>query len=130
MAKTVLYTAVARFRVFFFPSNRLHRFLGEVGVETGTEIPEEQQLREIALVSNRVARVAKRVPWESKCLVQGMVAQRLLRDSGINSTLYLGVGRDKEEGGKMVAHAWVRCGPYYVCGGNGEGHAVVAKFKM
>ena len=128
--KIVFYAAVARFRVFFFPGNRLHRYLGEVGAETGTDIPEIEQQKKIALVSRRVARVAERVPWESKCLVQAMVAQRLLRDYSIESTLYLGVGRDKENNDKMVAHAWLRSGPYYVCGGRGEGYATVAKFKM
>ena len=128
--KSVFYAAVARFRIFCFPGNRLHRYLGEEGVETGTEIPETEQQKKIALVSRRVARVAARVPWESKCLVQAMVAQRLLRDYRIESTLYLGVGRNKEDNDKMVAHAWLRSGPYYVIGGRGESYATVAKFKM
>ena len=128
--KTVFYAAVARFRIFFFPGKRLYRYLGEFGAETGTETPEKEQQIKIALVSQRVARVAARVPWESKCLVQAMVAQRLLRDYRIDSTLYLGVGRNKEENDKMVAHAWLWSGPYFVCGGRGEGYAEVAKFKM
>jgi len=129
--KAVFYVAVARFRVFFFPGSRIHRYLGEKGCETGTEVPGDERQRDIYFVSDKVRRVANRVPWESKCLVQGMVAQRMLRDYGIESTLYLGVGRDKEENGaKMIAHAWVRSGPYSVCGGNGEGYAIVARFKM
>jgi len=116
--------------LFFFPGNRLHRYLGELGGETGPELPGMQEQMDIAVISRRVARVAARIPWESKCLVQGMVAQRLLRDQGIHSTLYLGVGRDKEDNERMVAHAWVRCGPYSVCGGDGEGYAAVAKFRM
>ena len=129
MVKAVFYAAVARFRIFFFPGNRLHRYLGETGVETGFDVPEIEQRRIIRTVISMVARVAVRVPWESKCLVQAMTAQRLLRGCGITSTLYLGVGRDKEDN-KMVAHAWVRCGPYSVCGGTGEDYATVAKFKM
>ena len=128
--KIVFYVAVARFLVFFSPSSRLHRYLGEAGAETGVDIPEIEQHKKIVLVSRMVARVAEQVPWESKCLVQAMVAQRLLRDYRIESTLYLGVGRNKEDNDKMVAHAWLRSGPYYVCGGRGEGYAAVAKFKM
>ena len=128
--KAVLYAAVARFRISFFPGGRLHRYFGEKNAETGIEIPDSEQRRDISFVARRVARVAQRVPWESKCLVQAMVAQRLLRDYGINSTLYLGVRRDEDNNSKMVAHAWVRSGPYSVCGGNGDGYAVVAKFKM
>ena len=128
--KAVVYAAIARFRISFFPGNKLHRYLGEPGAETGSEAPEAEQRRDVGFVADKVARVARRVPWESKCLVQGMVAQRLLRDYHIASTLYLGVGRDKEDGDKMVAHAWVRCGPYSVCGGNGEGYAIVARFRF
>ena len=29
----------------------------------------------------------------------------------------------------MIAHAWLRCGQIYVTGGDGQGYAVVAKFK-
>ena len=129
-ARAIFYAAVARFRIFFYPGSRLHRYLGELNKETGTEVPPIEQQRYIRLVSQRIARVAHRVPWESKCLVQGMVAQRLLREKGIQSTLYLGVGKDKEDNDKMIAHAWVRCGPYSVCGGTGEDYAVVAKFVM
>jgi len=127
--KAVFYAAAARFRVYFFRGGRLHRYLGEEGAESGTDTPDEGSRRDIRTVTHRVAQVARRVPWESKCLVQAMVAQRLLRGYGINSTLYLGVGRDKEDN-KMIAHAWVRSGPYYVCGGAGKGYAVVAKFRM
>ena len=127
--KAVFYAAVARFRIYFYPGNRLHRYLGEKDAETDKETPDTERQRDIYYVSDKVARMAKRVPWESKCLVQAMVAQRLLRGYSIESTLYLGVGRDKEDG-NMVAHAWLRSGPYYVCGGNGEDYAIVAKFKM
>jgi len=128
--RAIMYAAVARFRIYFYPGNKLHRYLGELNEETGVEIPPIEQRSYIKLVSNRVARVAHRVPWESKCLVQGMTAQRLLRRKKIKSTLYLGVGRDKDDNNKMMAHAWVRCGPYSVCGGTGEDYAVVAKFVM
>ena len=105
--------------------------MGELGVETPTDMPGQEQKQHLFHVAQRVARVARRVPWESKCLVQAMVAQRLLRGYHIESTLYLGVGLDKEKeaGNNMIAHAWVRSGPYHICGGNGEGYAVVAKFK-
>ena len=128
--KAIFYAATARFRVYFFPGGRLHRYLGEKNGETVTEIPDDQRRRDIYFVTHRVARVSLRVPWETKCLVQAMVAQRLLRDYGIGSTLYLGVARDKEADNKMVAHSWVRTGPYSVCGGTGEGYAIVATFRM
>ena len=51
---------------------------------------------------------------------------KLLKEAGIHSTLYLGVGKDE---GKMIAHAWLRCGQMYVTGGNGSSYAMVAKFR-
>jgi len=129
--KAVLLVAIARLRIVLYPGPKLYRYFGENGGETDcVEIREEERCRDMFYVSDKVARVASRVPWECKCLVQAMVAQRLLRDYGLSSTLYLGVGRDRGDGNQMVAHAWVRCGTCYVCGGNGEGYGVVATFIM
>jgi hypothetical protein len=79
-------------------------------------------------VAYSVNQVCNKTRWESKCLVRALTAQKLLSEKGIDSTLYLGC---KEENGKMVAHAWIRCGQAYVTGGNGaaEGYAIVEKFK-
>ena len=129
--KAVFLAALARFRIYFYPGGKLHRYLGELGRETEREEFEDVDVRlDIFHVADKVARVARRVPWESKCLVQAMVAQRLLKAYRLQSTLYLGVGRNQEENGAMVAHAWVRCGTYAVCGGNGEGYGIVASFVM
>ena len=38
----------------------------------------------------------------------------------------MGVGL---EDGKMIAHAWLRCGLLYVTGGTGQGYSTVAKFR-
>ena len=52
---------------------------------------------------------------------------RMLEKRGIESTLYLGTARD--ESGKMIAHAWLRSGPYYITGSEGmERFTVVGKF--
>ncbi|WP_051204843.1 lasso peptide biosynthesis B2 protein [Butyrivibrio sp. VCD2006] len=61
--------------------------------------------------------------------MRALTAQKLLLEKGIESTLYLGCKED--ETGKMVAHAWIRCGKAYVTGGNGaaDGYAIVEKFR-
>ena len=47
---------------------------------------------------------------------------------GIPTTLYLGVARDPATT-SVQAHAWVRCGSYYVTGGEDrERYAVVSTF--
>lgn len=127
--KVVLLSSAARLRIYLYSGNKLYQYFGHEGEETSVDNLSPDKKKKAILVSAKVSRVAKRVPWESKCLVQAMVAQRLLRGYGIASTMYLGVGRDKDNHNKMIAHAWVRSGPYYICGGNGEGYAVVAKFS-
>jgi hypothetical protein len=35
----------------------------------------------------------------------------------------------KRDNGKMVAHAWIRTGEFYLTGGDGTDYAMVAKFR-
>ena len=82
--------------------------------------------KEARHISWVVTLTASNTPWESKCLVQALTAQKMLKNKGISTTIYLGV---RKEGNEMKAHAWVRCGQYYVTGGAiREQYAVVAKF--
>jgi hypothetical protein len=61
--------------------------------------------------------------WESQCLVKAVAAMKMLERRGLESTLYLGTA--KEEDGKMVAHAWLRSGAYYVTGAEEMGKFTV-----
>ncbi|SFL15908.1 Transglutaminase-like superfamily protein [Paenibacillus sp. 1_12] len=65
--------------------------------------------------------------WESKCLVRAIAGLKMLERRRIESTLYLAIGKD--ETGKMIAHAWLRCGSCYITGSEGmERFTVVGKF--
>lgn len=119
------YAAYFRFLIRFVPMKYLRKTLGIQGEESGMEAaPEEYKYAK--LISRHVGRSAGNTPWESKCLVRALTAQRLLKKKGIASTLYLGVGTEEE---KMVAHAWLRVGRLYVTGGNGEGYAIVDRYR-
>ena len=101
--------------------------MGKVRTESLQEVDIEV-IRKAKKVSWAVTTAASYTPWESKCLVQALTAQKLLKGKGISTTIYLGVKKDKNN--NMLAHAWIRCGSYYVTGGiNREGYAVVAKFS-
>lgn len=120
-----LYAALYRARIQFVPMKYLKKTFGIEGEES----PQEGRLedyRYARLVARYVNQSAGKTPWESKCLVRALTAQRLLKKKQIPTTLYLGVGT---ENGAMVAHAWLRTGNMYVTGGNGEGYAVVATYK-
>jgi signal recognition particle GTPase len=78
-------------------------------------------------ISHAIQITSKYTIWESQCLVKAIAAMRMLQKRQIESTLYLGTAKD--ETGKMIAHAWLRSGSFYVTGSDGMGRfTVVAKF--
>lgn len=127
--KAYIYGAYFRNRIIVFQkSNKrtLEKMLGKPGKESSYTINREE-LQMAKLVSRHVNRIAEHTPWQSRCMVRAMTAQKLLEEKKIETTLYLGVGKNQD--GSMRAHAWLRCGRYCVTGeGNGE-CVVVAKFK-
>ncbi|MBO5229120.1 MAG: lasso peptide biosynthesis B2 protein [Lachnospiraceae bacterium] len=121
-----IYSAYYRFQMLYYNTGKLNK---RWGIE-GEESPEEATIDEYRYakkVGYAVNQVCNKTKWESKCLVRALSAQRLMKKKNIQSTLYLGCGLD--ENGKMIAHAWIRCGRMYVTGGNGEGYAIVDKFR-
>lgn len=123
--KAYFYSAYYRIIIKFVPMNKIEKIMGVRGEESSVEETDEN-IRYARLVSFHVNRVTEHTPWESKCFVRALTAQRLLKKKKIQSTLYMGV---KIDDGKMVAHAWLRCGLTYVTGGNGVEYSMVAKFR-
>lgn len=121
-----LCSAKYRFLIRFIKPKYLYRYWGEEGRESDME-EINANYRYCYEVAKIVDNTCNKTKWESKCLVRALTAQRFLRYKGIHSTLYLGCAIKE---GKMVAHAWLRCGEMYVTGGNGEkdGYAVVDRF--
>lgn len=122
------YSALFRAQILLIKPKYLRKHWGEEGKESAEEETGEVY-KYTASVSRIVNRICTKTSWESKCLVRALTAQKLLKRKKIHSTMYLGC---KLEEGKMVAHAWLRCGGMYVTGGNGvaDGYAVVDKFYM
>jgi hypothetical protein len=121
-----LYSAVFRVQILLIKPKYLRKNWGEEGKESELQEPREIY-KYAASVSRIVDRICTKTAWESKCLVRALTAQKLLLRKDLHSTMYLGC---KLEDGKMVAHAWLRCGEMYVTGGNGAeaGYAIVDKF--
>lgn len=97
--------------------------IGESMAESSHFVSADLLMRRIALA---VAWVCHRVPWQSMCMVQALTAKKMLNRRGYPCTLYMGVKRDAN--GKMIAHAWLRCGVFFITGGTGEGYTVTGKF--
>lgn len=124
--KAFIYTGIARAVILFMPFNKLAKKIGKQKIESPENV-ENEILRIAGRIGDVVIQASWYTPWESKCLVQALTAQRMLKEKGISTTLYLGVKKDNNS--NMLAHAWTRCGTYYVTGGyNKDGFAIVAKF--
>ena len=120
------YTGIFRMYILFVPFNKLRKRMGKVKVESPQDVDNECYKKAVR-IARIVGIVSYHTPWESKCLVQALTAQKMLKEQGVSTTLYLGVKKD--ENNQMIAHAWTRCGNYFVTGGsNRHGYAVVAKF--
>ena len=65
-------------------------------------------------ISNAIDIMSKYTFWESQCLVRAIAGMKMLERRNIESTLYLGTAKD--ESGKLIAHAWLRSGPFYITG--------------
>lgn len=119
LIQVLFLSANYRFRILYCPFSKLAPKIGTSGYETAkVEEFSPERLELLKQVKWTVGAVCRRTPWESKCLVQALTAKKLLNQRGIPCTLYMGVRKSEE--GKMLAHAWLRCGRWYITGGNGS----------
>ncbi|MFJ7934432.1 lasso peptide biosynthesis B2 protein [Sporosarcina sp. NPDC096371] len=100
--------------------------LGEHMKETSnSSIPSNKG--ELARVSKAIHLMSRYTFWESQCLVKALAGMKMLEKRNIDSTLYLGTAKDEK--GEMIAHAWLRSGPFYISGAEVmDRFTVVAKF--
>lgn len=110
----------------FFPFVKISQSFGERMNETTFHL-NDQNIIIIRNISMAVNTMCRYTFWESKCLVKAIAAMKMLERRKIESTLYLGTGKDQN--GKFIAHAWLRSGPFYISGYEGmENFTVVATF--
>lgn len=85
------------------------------------------------MIGYLVAAAARVTPWQSLCLIQVLVVQRLLATRGIPGQFYLGVRRGCEltdDPTGLSAHAWLQCGEHIVNGAVGhERFTVISTFS-
>ena len=105
-----------RFIILNISFSKVKKLLGEKCKDSDFKI-DIDHYKIVKKVGFIVKLASSHTPWESKCLVQAMTAQKILNDKGIKTTLYLGVAKEKNN---MVAHSWLRYGQMFVTGGNGD----------
>jgi hypothetical protein len=109
--------ALARLGIVCLPFKWIAAWLGTPGTESPMTATTEQIniAREIGWA---VGCLARRVPWDSRCLAQALAATWMLRVCGLEATVSFGA--DRGESREFVAHAWVRFGPCLVTGDAGH----------
>lgn len=118
--------AICRLIILTVPFKMYKNCLGTYNKETSydSNIQDNLTIKKVARV---IATISKYTPWQTKCLVQAMTAQRILRRRKVFTTIYLGVRKDKNN--NVQAHAWLRAGRVIVTGGhNIDSFKEVARF--
>lgn len=95
------------------PFSKVAPILGEQMEETPFICHERNKII-LKQISDATQIMSKYTFWESQCLVKAIAAMKMLERRRIGSTLYLGTARDGN--GNLIAHAWLRSGPYYITG--------------
>ena len=108
------------------PFSKLAPSLGTHMTETSmVDNPSDRE--SLRFVSDAIHIMSRYTLWESMCLVKAIAGMKMLKRRKIESTLYLGTAKD--ENGKMIAHAWLRSGSYYISGAEEKDKfTIVAKF--
>ncbi|WP_209122931.1 lasso peptide biosynthesis B2 protein [Alkalihalobacillus sp. BA299] len=114
-------------RVFkLLPFSKVVSSLGDQMEETTLTLTPSHK-KTLLEVSQAIHIMSRYTFWESQCLVKAVAGMKMLEKRGIESTLYLGTAKD--ENGKLIAHAWLRSGPFYISGVEGmDKFTVVSKF--
>ena len=103
--------------------------LREGAVDSDSLLPGQYEL---ATEVGKAVRTATRfTPWASACLVQALVARRMLQRRGIAGSLVLAAALNgTAQDNVMSAHAWVKCGELFICGEAGhEQFTAVSTFR-
>ncbi|TDG37689.1 lasso peptide biosynthesis B2 protein [Pedobacter changchengzhani] len=124
-AEIFFLAAWIRFCIYFFPFKFYKNTLGKLQEEAVQEISTEAMAFALN-IKNIVLTVCNHTPWESKCLVQAIICKKILKRSGIKSTIYLGVKNDNNK--KLLAHAWLKFGDKILTGGAGHKEFNVVNF--
>ena len=108
------------------PFSRIAPSLGQQKVETTYSLDSSFRVL-LAHISQAIHLMSRYTVWESECMVKAIAAMKMLERRQIESTIYFGTAKDMK--GKLIAHAWLRSGPYYITGADGiEGFIVVNTF--
>ena len=109
----IILLALMRICILIIPFRIIAKRLTIVYTKT-TTLNEHKRLGYALLIGRTISKISQKTPWQSKCLVQALVAKILLRRFKITNNLVIGVGFDT--GSEFIAHAWVDVGGITIVG--------------
>ncbi|MGD0546293.1 MAG: lasso peptide biosynthesis B2 protein [Terracidiphilus sp.] len=107
---------IARGAMAFLTFRHIAAWLGISGAESPATATAEE-IRTAEEVGWAVGAVARRAPWDGRCLAQALAATWMLRRRGLEGTVSFGACQGESAG--FDAHAWLRLGSCMVTGGAG-----------
>jgi len=116
LLEAACYLTAAQLAVHLLPFRWLAPRLGRMGGETNARSITAERQRQAQQVGWAVTALARRLPWDSKCLAQAVAGKWMLQRRGLPSILYLGIDHGSGEENWLVAHAWLLCGTDFVTG--------------
>lgn len=126
LGEALIALLIARGAMAFLPFRRIAAWLGTPGAESPV-IASADEIRTAQEVSWAVRVIARRVPWDGRCLAQALAAMGMLRRRGLEGTVSFGVCQGESAG--FDAHAWLHLGPCVVTGGpNSQRFKVITTF--
>jgi hypothetical protein len=117
LGEALLALLIARGAMAFLPFRRIAAWLGTPGTESSATATAEE-MSTAQEVSWAVGVMARRVPWDGRCLAQALAAMGMLRRRGLEGTVCFGASQSESAG--FDAHAWLRLGSCVVTGGPGH----------
>jgi len=117
LGEALIALLIARVAMAFLPFRRIAAWLGTPGAESPATATAEE-IHSAQEVGWAVGAVARRVPWDGRCLAQVLAATGMLRRRGMEGTVCFGARQSESE--DFDAHAWLRLGSYMVTGGPGH----------
>ncbi len=117
----VVLSGIARTAILVFPFRWVMHFLGtQFQNKQLSVLVTQQQLEQAWRIGIITTTATKYTPWDSKCLVQAMVARLLLSYYKIPYVIYIGMTRTKLPEAALKAHAWLSVGRWVITGRDGH----------
>lgn len=114
-------SGLCRCMILTLPFARYAWLLGERRGNDQLLLLAQPQAEQLAWRIGRIIeQVGRFTPWESKCLVQAILARAMCRWYGLPYVLHLGVARNQDIGNPLQAHAWVSVGRWVIVGRDGH----------